>query len=124
LPVLAATIAASKAGDLTFLVTERGTPFVKESFGNWFRDACREAGCQAQHTGSARRGRLAAENGATVHQIMALFGWKTEKMALIYTRKADRKRLTSAAAPLLLLPTQVQNENRPHFESGAGASEN
>jgi hypothetical protein len=45
-------------------------------------------------------------------------------MALIYTRKADRKRLASAAAPLLLLPTQMQNENRPHLESGAGVSEN
>jgi hypothetical protein len=53
---------------------------------------------------------------------MALFGWK--KKALIYTRKADRKRLASAAAPLLLLPTERQNETRPHLESGAGASEN
>jgi hypothetical protein len=25
---------------------------------------------------------------------------------------------------LLLLPTQTQNENRPHLESGAGATEN
>jgi hypothetical protein len=33
---------------------------------------------------------------------MALFGWKTEKMALLYTRKADRKRLARDAAPLLL----------------------
>jgi len=39
-------------------------------------------------------------------------------------RKADRKRLASTAAPLLLLPTQTQNENRPHLESGAGATEN
>jgi hypothetical protein len=47
LPILAATIAASKTGDLTFLVTERGTPFVKESFGNWFREACRKPGVLA-----------------------------------------------------------------------------
>ena len=119
------TIAASKTGDLTFLVTERGTPFVKESFGNWFRDACREAGCPGSVHGLRKaRATRAGENGATVHQLMALFGWKTEKMALIYTRKADRKRLASTAAPLLLLPTQTQNENRPHPESGAGASEN
>jgi hypothetical protein len=45
-------------------------------------------------------------------------------MALIYTRKADRKRLASAAAPLLLLPTQMQDENRPHLDSGARVSEN
>jgi len=59
-----------------------------------------------------------------MHQLIALSGWKTEKMALIYTRKADRKRLASTAAALLLLPTQTQNENRPHLESGAGATEN
>ena len=64
------------------------------------------------------------ENGASVHQLMALIGWKTEKMALVYTRKADRKRLASTAAPLLLLPTQTQNENRPHLGSGAGDYEN
>src|SRR5262249_47446820 len=34
LPILAATIAASKMGDLTSLVTERGTPFVQERFAN------------------------------------------------------------------------------------------
>jgi len=46
-----------------------------------------------------------------VHQLMALFGWKTEKMALIYTRKADCKRLASTAAPLLLpAPTRAENE--------------
>jgi integrase len=50
LAVLAATIAASKTGDLTYLITESGTQFVKESFGNWFREAARAAGCP----GSAR----------------------------------------------------------------------
>lgn len=120
LPVLAATIAASRTGDLTFLVTERGTPFVKESFGNWFREACREAGCPGSAHGLRKAGATrAAENGATVNQLMALFGWKTEKMALLYTRKADRKRLALMAAPLLL-PAQTPNENLPHLGSGAG----
>jgi integrase len=121
LPILAATIAASKTGDMTYLVTERGTGFVKESFGNWFREACREAGCPGSAHGLRKAGATrAAENGATVNQLMALFGWKTEKMALLYTRKADRKRLASAAAPLLL--AQTPNENLPHLGSGAGAS--
>jgi hypothetical protein len=31
LPILARTIESTKTGDLTFLVTERGTPFVKNS---------------------------------------------------------------------------------------------
>jgi hypothetical protein len=50
---------------------------------------------------------------------MALFGWATEKMALAYTKKADRKRLAKSAAPLLVQP---ENENRPHLGSGADAS--
>lgn len=125
LPILAATIAASRTGDLTFLVTERGTPFVKESFGNWFREACREADCPGSAHGLRKAGATrAAENGATVNQLMALYGWKTEKMALLYTRKADRKRLAAMAAPLLMPSAQTLNENRPHLESGAGATEN
>ena len=120
LPVLAVSIAASKTGDLTFLVTERGTPFVKESFGNWFREACRKAGCLGSAHGLRKAGATrAAEKGATVNQLMALFGWKTEKMALLYTRKADRKRLASMAAPLLLA-AQAANEKLPHLEPGAG----
>lgn len=119
LPVLAKTIAASDTGDLTFLVTNRGAPFTKESFGNWFRQACREAGCPGSAHGLRKAGATrAAENGATVNQLMALFGWKTEKMALYYSRKADRKRLAATAAPLLL--EQQQNEERPHLGSGAG----
>jgi integrase len=122
LPILAATIAACKTGDLTYLVTERGTPFVKESFGNWFREACREAGCPGSAHGLRKAGATrAAENGATVNQLMALFGWKTEKMALLYTRKADRKRLAAMAAPLLL---QAQTSNIPHLGSGAGGNGN
>jgi integrase len=120
LPILAASIAASKTGDLTFLVTERRTPFVKESFGNWFREACSKAGCPGSAHGLRKAGATrAAENGATVNQLMALFGWKTEKMALLYTRKADRKRLASMAAPLLLT-AQAGNEKVPHLRSGTG----
>jgi len=144
LPILAKTIAASRTGDLTFLVTERGTPMVKESFGNWFGDACRAAGCPGSAHGLRKAGatRL-ADNGATIHQLMALYGWKTEKMALVYTRKADRKRLSQSAGELLApppvrpappavfdatlpAPSEVwnENENRPHLESGAGVSAN
>jgi len=123
LPILAATIAASRTGDLAFLVTERGTPFVKESFGNWFREACREAGCPGSAHGLRKAGATrAAENGATVNQLMALFGWKTEKMALLYTRKADRKRLAFQAGPLLMQQAQPLNGRLPHLGSGAGVA--
>jgi integrase len=39
----------------------------------------------------------AAENGATAHELMAIFGWVDIKEAEIYTRAADRKRLAARA---------------------------
>src|SRR5262249_10164463 len=71
LPPLAASIAAAETGDLTFLVTEAGHPWVKESFGNWFRESCREAGCPGSAHGLRKAGaRRAAERGATERQLM------------------------------------------------------
>ena len=51
--------------------------------------------CQnAPPTGSARLGAtIAAENGATVHQLMAIFDWKTPGQAKVYTDAVDRKRM-------------------------------
>ena len=33
---------------------------------------------------------FAAENGATTHQLMAIFGWINIKQAEVYTREAER----------------------------------
>ena len=38
-----------------------------------------------------------ADNGATVHQLMAIFGWKTTQMAELYTQEANRRRLARDA---------------------------
>jgi integrase len=124
LPPLAASIAATKTGDLTFLVSETGRPWVKESFGNWFRDACRAAGCPGSAHGLRKAGATrAAERGATERQLMAIFGWTTGRMAQHYTRAADRARLARDAAQLLL-PAQEANDKFPHLGSGEGASSN
>jgi integrase len=122
LPPLAASVAATETGDLTFLVTEAGRPWVKESFGNWFREACREADCPGSAHGLRKAGaRRAAERGATERQLMAIFGWTSAKMAQHYTRAADRARLAQAAAALLLPSVQSANEKVPHLGSGAGS---
>jgi integrase len=122
---LAASIAATKTGDLTFLVTDAGAPWVKESFGNWFRQACRAAGCPGTAHGLRKAGATrAAERGATERQLMAIFGWSTGKMAEHYTRAADRTLLARGAAELLLPPVRSENKKRPHLRSGAGASAN
>jgi hypothetical protein len=44
---------------------------------------------------------LAAERGATVNELMAMFGWTTPNQAIKYTRAAERKRLASRAEMLL-----------------------
>jgi integrase len=117
---LAASLAASQTGDLAFLVNERGQPWVKESFGNWFRDVCREAKCPGSAHGLRKAGATrAAEHGATERQLMAIFGWSSGRMAQHYTRTADRTRLAHDAAHLLL-PAQSKNKKRPHPAKGAG----
>jgi integrase len=118
---LANSLAATKTGDLTFLVNDRGQPWVKESFGNWFRDVCRLAKCPGSAHGIRKAGATrAAEAGASERQLMAIFGWSTGKMAQHYTRSADRSRLARDAATMLL-PEQPENKKRPHPKHGAGA---
>jgi integrase len=39
----------------------------------------------------------AADNGATTHELMAIFGWVDIKEAEVYTRNANRKRLSAGA---------------------------
>lgn len=106
LPALRAIIDATPCGDLTFLVTgeTRGRkPFSKNGFGAWFRARCDEAGlphCTAH--GLRKAGAtIAANNGATPHQLMAIFGWTTLEQAELYTREVDRKRLSGDLATLL-----------------------
>lgn len=118
---LAESIAAAKTGDLTYLVTEYGQPWVKESFGNWFREQCRAAGCPGSAHGLRKAGATrAAENGATERELMAIFGWSTGRMASHYTRTADRKRLALKAAALLAPKVRRPNKKRPHLGSGEG----
>jgi integrase len=112
-PDLARIIDASPVGDLTFLVTKRGKPFTAEGFGEWFRERCNEVGlrnCSAHGLRKAGAVR-AAENGATAHELMALFGWLSLSEAQRYTRSADRRRLAKNAARLMA-PSNGQSENK------------
>lgn len=105
LPVLEQIIASSPCGSLTFLETAQGKPFTAAGFGNWFRDRCDEAGLpQCSAHGLKKAGAtLAAENGATASQLMAMFDWSTISQAEVYTRAADRKRLAGEAMGLINL---------------------
>jgi integrase len=98
LPVLSATLAAGPCGDLTFIAGENGQPLTKESFGNLFRDACKAAGVPGSAHGVRKiAATRAANRGATVPELEAIFGWTGGRMASHYTRSADRKRLATEA---------------------------
>lgn len=99
LPQLAAVIAASPTGDLAYLATAYGRPFTAAGFGNRFRAWCDEAGlhhCSAHGLRKAGAA-IAAENGATAHQLMAIYGWRTLAEAERYTRAASQKKLAGEA---------------------------
>lgn len=98
LPALQHIVDRSPAGNLTFLVTEYDRPFTGNGFGNKMRDWCNEAGLpQCSAHGLRKAGAtIAADNGATEHQLMAIFGWESPKQAALYTRKANRRKLAGA----------------------------
>lgn len=99
-PPLAASIAATKTGDLTFLVTEHGRPFASSnSFGNKFRDWCDAAGlghCSAHGLRKACASRL-AELGCSDKQIASITGHRSTKELEKYTRAAQQRVLAQGA---------------------------
>ena len=54
----------------------------------------------------------AADNGATVYELMAIFGWTNTATAEVYTREADRKRLARQAAGKLV-PENESGKSMP-----------
>lgn len=112
LPELRAVLDATPSGYLTYLVTEFSKPFTANGFGNKMRDWCDRAGLpQCSAHGLRKAGAtIAAENGATEHELMAIYGWDSPKQAAIYTRTANRKRL-AAGAMHLIVPTNPKGDS-------------
>lgn len=102
---LAASIDATPTGAMAFLTTEKGEPFKSAaSFGNWFAKQCDAAKlpkvCRAH--GLRKAGAtIAADEGSTAHELMAMYGWSRLEMAQLYTREADKKKLARAASERL-----------------------
>jgi integrase len=98
LAVLQQTLDAGPCDDLSFIAGAKGRPFTKESFGNEFRDACRAAGINKSAHGLRKIAAIrCAENGASVPQMNAIFGWTGAKMALHYIETASRKKMAADA---------------------------
>jgi hypothetical protein len=108
-------------GHLNYLTTQFGKPFTVNGFGNWFTRRCREAGLPHCSSHGLRKGgaTIAAENGASDRQLMAIYGWTTTKKANVYTKKASDKKLATDAMPLINLG-QSENETSTFTAGGVG----
>lgn len=115
LPPLAASIKATQTGDMTYLVTVKGTAFSKESFGNWFRKACAAAGVPGSSHGLRKLASVRmAESGATEAEMNAVFGWADGSgESATYIRKASRKRLSRAGMAKVFPLTNSQTDKNP-----------
>jgi integrase len=120
LPALQRVIDGTACGDLTFLVNDWGRPFTDAGFGNKFRDWCNQADLQHCSAHGLRKAgaTIAANNGATSRQLMAIFGWDTLKEAERYTRNADQLHLAESAMHLLETPEQNRTESCPTEPAG------
>ncbi|MBM0206593.1 tyrosine-type recombinase/integrase [Micromonospora sp. STR1s_5] len=112
-PEVLRSVAKAKTGDLTYIVTERGQPFTKESFGVWFKRACKAAGVPGSAHGLRKAGaRRAAEAGATEAQLNALFGWAPgSRESATYTRQANNAYLARTAPVLPAPSTKVRDSD-------------
>lgn len=102
-PELAETIDALPKNQMIFLQNIRGRGYTDGSLSNMVKDWTAQAGiahCSAHGIRKAYSTML-AEGGATDRQLMALLGWKSEKMANIYTRSAERRRLADEGSKAL-----------------------
>ncbi len=102
LPILSSlqkTIDASEIGNMTLMTTEFGKPFTVNGLGNKMRDWCDAAELFHGTTHGLRKAgaTMAAENGATDEELMAIFGWTTKSQTTTYTKKARRKKIAAGA---------------------------
>ena len=53
---------------------------------------------------------IAAENGATPHQLMAIFGWKTLEQAELYTKKVRQQLLAAGAMTMIVAGQTIESD--------------
>jgi len=98
LPKLKESLEAGPIGYNSFISSVNGAPLTKESFGNIFREMCNKAGIKKSAHGVRKLSATRAANaGATVAELKAIFGWSDDEMASLYTKTADRRRLAANA---------------------------
>jgi integrase len=104
LPELRKVLDMSPTGPLTYMVTAYNKPFTVGGLGVRMKRWCRQAGLPECSSHGLRKAAatVAAENGATEHQLMAMFGWMSPNMARLYTRSAQRDKLAASGMALVV----------------------
>lgn len=103
-PTLADILSRHHTEHLAYIVTPvHGRPFKSESsFGNWFADVCEEAGVHKRAHGLRKTlAVILAESGNSNSELKARFGWRSDAMANLYTREANKRKLAVAGAEKL-----------------------
>lgn len=125
LPELERVLALSPCGALSFLETAAGKPHTVKGLGNWWADRCIEAGVPGRAHGLRKAGAtIAAERGATPHQMMAIFGWKKIEQAEVYTKKVRQQMMAGGAMSLIAFDYTVNECDPPQTEVGKSGSNN
>lgn len=115
-PELQAAIDAvriSRKGHLHFLINEWDKPFSVKGLGQRMRKWCDSIGLNHCSSHGLRKAgaTIAADNGASEHELMATFGWESPKQAALYTKKANRRRLAGSGASKITL-SKAENANK------------
>ena len=98
-PELANSLEAGPIGEMTYIAGEGRRPMKKESFGNWFREACNAAGVKKSAHGLRKAAATRdANRGWSESELEAKYGWRGGRMASHYTRAMNRDKLAVAAA--------------------------
>jgi hypothetical protein len=82
-------------GELAFITGPLGHAWGKAHLGDWFAEAAKKAeliNCTAHGLRKAGA-KHCAEAGASVNQMMAIFGWVRADMAIKYTFGTSKKRM-------------------------------
>lgn len=98
-PDLAAALAATPTGDLTYLINDLGKAFTINGLGNKMRDWCDAAGLPQCSSHGLRKAAavILAENGATAPELCAIFGWSKLETAEVYIREAQKRKMVGNA---------------------------
>ncbi|MGC2825114.1 MAG: tyrosine-type recombinase/integrase [Pseudolabrys sp.] len=114
-PELLEALALVPRTNLTFLLTEHGSPFTAAGFGNYFRKQCNAAGLPQCSAHGLRKTYLVrrANAGASTEQLMASGGHKSPSEVARYTREADKRRLARQALELQLRAEGEQKLSNP-----------